>query len=140
MKNFEPIDRDTGIENYPGYIGMTWDGDLYMSDKFKLFEKFNWDTYNELLYELGDSRQITYSVSGQKFTVDYNQEEDIAYLIDQLSTVEAYYDSGPPDGGPASGEGFIFFVVSNSTLEKALIEVSALTGALEYDLRLLSNG
>ena len=140
MKNFEPIDRDTGIENYPGYIGMTWDGDLYMSDKFKLFEKFNWDTYNELLYEPGDSRQITYSVSGQKFTVDYNQEEDIAYLIDQLSTVEAYYDSGPPDGGPASGVGFIFFVVSNSTLEKALIEVSALTGALENDLHLLSNG
>ena len=60
MKNFEPIDRDTGIENYPGYIGMTWDGDLYMSDKFKLFEKFKWDTYNELLYELGVSRQISY--------------------------------------------------------------------------------
>jgi hypothetical protein len=140
MKDFEPIDEDTGIEEYPGYIGMTWDRDLYMSDKFKLFEKFDWANYNDLLSELGDSRQITYSVSGQKFTVDYNQEEDLAYLIDQLSTVEAYYDSGPADGGPASGAGFIFFVVSNSTLEKALIEVSALTSALENDLRLLRNG
>ena len=40
MKDFEPIDEDTGIEEYPGYIGMTWDRDLFMSDKFKFFEKF----------------------------------------------------------------------------------------------------
>jgi hypothetical protein len=118
---------------------MTWDRDLYMSDKFKLFEKFDWDTYNELLYELGDSRQITYAVSGQKFTVDYYQEEDLAYLIDQLVTVEAHFDPGPANGGPASGDGFIFFIVNNSTLEKALIEVSALMVALENDLRTLSH-
>jgi hypothetical protein len=140
MKDFEPIDEDTGIEEYPGYIGMSWDGDLYMSDQFKLFEKFDWANYNDLLSELGNSRQITYYVSEQIFTVEYNQEEDIAYLIDQLVTVEAYYDSGPADGGPASGHGFIFFIVNNSTLEKALIELSALTLALENDLRLLRNG
>ena len=54
MQNFVPIDDETGIEEYPGYVGMTWDGELSMHTDFKRFQEFSWDTFSELVQERGE--------------------------------------------------------------------------------------
>lgn len=34
MKEFIQLDEETGIDEYPGYVGMTWDGELSMLKEF----------------------------------------------------------------------------------------------------------
>ena len=68
MIDFEPIDEETNIVDYPGYVGMTWDGELSMSKEFKDFGTFDWDTYSELIEEFNESRSISY-----EFRIHNNQ-------------------------------------------------------------------
>jgi len=139
MIDFEPIDEDTGIEEYPGYVGMTWDGDLSMSKEFKDFEKFDWNIYSELLEELDDPHIISYQFRNYKQIVKFVAYQDVGYLVDQFITVESHRDDGSSYGGMASGSGFIFFLKNEYTLDDAIEEINAVTMALGEDLGKYSN-
>ena len=133
MIDFEPIDEDTGIDDYPGYIGMTWDGELSMSKEFKDFEKFDWNTYSELIEELCESRTISYQFRNHKNLVRFEAYQDIGFLVDELITVETHSDDGSSYGGMASGRGYIFFLRNGYNLDDAIEEFKTITIALNED-------
>ena len=134
MVDFEPIDEDTGIEEYPGYVCMTWDGELSMSNEFKDFETFDWNTYSELIEELDDSREISYEFQNHKHQVSFEAYQDIGFLVDKLITVESHEDNGASYGGMASGRGYIFFLRNGYNLNDAIEEFKSVTIALIVDL------
>ena len=134
MIDFEPIDEDTGIEDYSGYIGMTWDGELSMSKEFKDFEKFDWNGYSELIEELDGIQLISYEFQNHKHQISFEAYQDVGFLVDQLITVEAHSDDGASYGGMASGRGYIFFLRNGYNLDDAIEEVNAVTSALIDDL------
>ena len=139
MIDFEPIDEDTGIEEYPGYVGMTWDGELSMLSDFENFKKFNWDTYSEFIEELGESRDISYQFRNQKKLVRFEAYQDIGFLVDEFLSVEAHSDDGSSYGGMASGRGYIFFLRAGFNLVDAIEEFNAVAIALNEDLKSISS-
>ena len=134
MIDFEPIDDDTGIADYPGYVGMTWDGELSMLNEFKNFKRFNWDTYSELIEELNESRIISYEFRNHKNQILFEAFQDVGFLVDELITVESHKDDGASYGGLASGRGYIFFLRNGCNLDDAIEEVNVVTSALIEDL------
>ena len=134
MIDFEPIDDDTGIADYPGYVGMTWDGELSMSKEFKDFEKFDWNGYSELIEELDGIQLISYEFQTHKHQVWFEAYQDVGFLVDQLITVEAHSDDGASYGGMASGRGYIFFLRNGYELNDAIEEFNAVARALIEDL------
>ena len=63
---------------------------------------------------------------------------DMAVLLDQIPSIQVKYDNGPKDAGPASGEGYVFFIADGVSMERLTAEVSALKAALDKDLQSLS--
>jgi|GEM_PF-5727337 len=138
MIDFEPIDDDTGIEEYPGYVGMTWDGEISMLKKFENFKNFNWDSYSELIEESNESRVIFYEFRGHKNQFLFEAYQDVGFLIDELITVECHKDDGASYGGMASGRGYIFFLRNGYNIDDAIEEFNTVTTALVEDLGKLS--
>ena len=134
MIDFEPIDDDTGIADYPGYVGMTWDGELSMSKEFKDFGTFDWDTYSELIEEFNESRIISYEFRNHKNQFLFEAYQDVGFLVDKLITVESHKDDGASYGGMASGRGYIFFLRNGYELNDAIEEFNAVARALIEDL------
>ena len=134
MIEFEPIDEETNIVDYPGYVGMTWDGELSMSKEFKDFGTFDWDTYSELIEELNESRIISYEFQTHKNQFIFEAYQDVGFLVDELITVESHKDDGASYGGMASGRGYIFFLRNGYNLDDAVEEFNAVTMALIEDL------
>ena len=139
MIDFEPIDDDTGIEDYPGYVGMTWDGELSMSSGFENFQNFNWDRYSELIDELGEVRHISYEFRNFNNHFSFEAYQNIGYLVDGLISVEVHKDDGSSYGGMASGSGLIFFLKNGYSLEDAIEEFKAVAIALYSDLKSISS-
>jgi hypothetical protein len=139
MIEFKPIDKETSIEDYPGYVGMTWDTELYMSKEFNEFEKFNWKKYSELVDGLNGARFISYQFRDQKNEIKYEAFQDVGEIIDELITVESHWDDGGSYGGMASGSGYIFFLRSGYSLQDAVEELNALTISLKLDLDSIAN-
>lgn len=137
---FRPIDEETSIEDYPGYIGMTWDGEISMSRDFRRFQDFRWVEYSAAIEETTDSRQIAFTFAGKSTVLNFEPYQDVAFLMDQLTTVEVHRDHGSSYGGMASGSGYIFFSKNLSSLDDARDEVLALVQSLESDLIELSKG
>jgi hypothetical protein len=138
MEELDLIDEDTSIEEYPGYCGMTWDGELYLGPELKILEDFDWSSYWDLVSEHGEPRRI--SLLGLPYAVkcEFEAYSDLAVLLDQIPSIQVKYDNGPKDAGPASGEGYVFFIADGVSMERLTAEVSALKAALDKDLQSLS--
>lgn len=139
MIDFEPIDEESGIEDYPGYVGMTWDGELSMSNDFENFKNFNWKFYAELVDDLGESRSIEYVYKNFKNSLIYEAYQDAGLVVDRFISVEVHKDDGSSYGGMASGSGLIFIRKVGFTIEDAIEEFNAVAIALNKDLKSLSN-
>lgn len=138
MIDFSPIDQETGIEDYPGYIGMTWDGEISMSRDFRQFQDFRWAEYFDAIEASADLREIDFTFSGKCTVISIEPYQDVAFLMDQLSTVEVHRDDGSAYGGMASGSGYIFFSKNLDSLDDSREEVLALVQALLMDFVKLS--
>jgi hypothetical protein len=134
MQNFVPIDEETGIEEYPGYVGMTWDGELSMHADFKRFQQFDWDSFSELVQERDEKIELLYKFRERLYRLEFEAYQDLGYMIDELQTVEAHYDDGAKYGGMASGSGFIFFLKNKNSISDAKSEINALLDSLEEKL------
>ena len=139
MINFEPIDEETNIVDYPGYVGMTWDGELSISSEFKNFEIFDWNTYSELIEELNESRYFDYQFRNLNNHVSFEAYQDIGILVNCFITVEVHNDDGSSYGGMASGRGYIFFLRTGFNLGDAIEEFNAVALALNEDLKSISS-
>jgi hypothetical protein len=138
MEEFYPWDDEKPIEEYPGYIGMTWDGEFYPGPELEMFEGFDWSTYWDLIDQHGERRRV--SLPDLPYVVECLIEaySDLAFLFDQMPSIQVKYDKGPPDAGPASGEGFVFFIADGISIERLNAELLALKKSLDLDLQHLS--
>lgn len=137
MKSFEPIDEETGIEQYPGYLGMTWDGEVFMIQPLIRFQEFDWRKYWHLLEEAGRSGEITFEFQGKSRWIEYEPYADVAYILDELTSVEVHRDDGVSYGGMASGSGYIFFLKDGYSLDEVVQEFYSLMPAIDHDLACL---
>lgn len=129
--------HDTPIESYPGYIGHTWDGEGHLGPELSPLESVNWRDYFDLLDEQDSNGQIFVDYGLNHIVLDlmsFRETGDLAHILDQLPTVSVYRDPGNPDGGPASGSGYIFFTADGVTTEELQSSVSALVAAVKANL------
>jgi hypothetical protein len=59
------------------------------------------------------------------------------HMLSQLRSVTVCLDEGPPNAGPASGSGYVFFIPEGATVDRLVMEVTSLRWALDDDLQQL---
>jgi hypothetical protein len=134
METWDNDDYETPIEEYPGYLGHTWDGELYVGPHLTMLSEFDWSSYMDLLDGEG-GRSIKISLPSGTTIIEIEAYDDPALIVDQLPSIKVLRDAGNPDGGPASGAGYIFFLAEDSSLEILASEISALVENLKTDLK-----
>ena len=105
METLVSDDYETPVEEFPGYVGHTWDGEFFPGPELEALSSFDWDAYRELIDETNRPRQLGMALAGGTLEVSINAYDGIASLLDQCPSVEVWLDAGPPDAGPASGSG-----------------------------------
>jgi hypothetical protein len=137
MQEFPFVNREQPIEEYPGYIGMTWDGEFYPGPELKDLNRFDWQSYFELVDD--KQRKLSVGLASGMVEIIFEPYDDMAVFMDQLPTVTVYFDPGPPDGGPASGDGYVFFLADGATRAMLQADIDALLTALRLDHASLKN-
>lgn len=138
MKPFNNDDYETPIEEYPGYIGYSWDRNFVPGPELTALKDFDWRTYSQRIDEAGGSRTIKVPLENEVLALTFDAYDDIANLLDQLPAVEVYKDDGPPNQGPAGGSGFVFVLKDDATLKELSEQIAALRQSLDVDFSLLS--
>ena len=131
MEEFPFSDDERPIEEYPGYIGMTWDGQFYPGPELEDLNSFGWQSYFELIDE--GERKLRVGLASGLTELVFQPYDDIAVFLDQLPTVSVYRDRDPPDAGPASGAGYLFFLADGFTMPMLQADIEALLTALNSD-------
>jgi hypothetical protein len=119
-------------------MSVTWDGQFYLAPELKVLESFDWLAYRELLEDYGRPRRLVLRGLPQPIECEIEPYNDLAYLLDQMPSVQVKRDNGPPDAGRASGSGFVFFIPDGVSYEQFVREMASLRDALDADLRELS--
>jgi hypothetical protein len=133
MKKDESGDYETPVEEWPGYIGMSWDGQLSLEPELQKLDEFDWDAYRDLAPT--EERELSVHLRTGARRIKWDINSDIALLLDELPSIDVTMDSGPEDAGPASGSGYIFCLANNTSPEDLDSDVSALLAALNADLQ-----
>jgi len=120
----------------PGYLGMTFDGEIDLSSALGDLRDFPWDDYGMLADELQMAdRKLSIALKNTTFVIE-GTAWDPESFINGLPAVVAIYDC-PPDQGPASGSGYIFFKADGFSDKQVLDEANALYKALTVDHELM---
>ena len=131
MQKNDNDDYETPIEEWPGYLGHTWDQELFAGPELRELAQFDWDAYRELAPT--DVREIALDLASGRKVIKFDVYSDIAELLDALPSIDVTHDSGPDDAGPASGSGYIFCLANGSGLKALGSDISALVAALKSD-------
>jgi hypothetical protein len=134
MKTLDSGDYETPVEEYAGILGYTWDGELTVIDPaLSPLEQFDFDAYSELI-EGDGSYTLQVELDGSSRPIIVEPYSDIACLLEQIESLDVSFDSGPADGGPASGAGYLFFLEDGYSCEAVEKHVNALVTALRNDM------
>ncbi len=133
MRADDSEDYETAIEEWPGYLGHSWDGELFLGPELQRLSQFDWSAYEEL--EPGDERELLVHLGDGSKMLKLDAFLNVALLLDGLPSVEVTKDNGPPNAGPGSGGGYIFCLAENASLERLRADVGALIAALEADAK-----
>jgi hypothetical protein len=135
MELFLSDDYETPLEEYPGYLGLTWDGEFNAADEaLRPLGEFDLQRYSELVDEHGITRHLKIDLPSGSISVVFDAYNDFAHILDQLPTIKVYRDNGPPDAGPASGAGYLFFIADGVSYFDLKESIAVLVAALKSDL------
>jgi hypothetical protein len=81
----------------------------------------------------GRTRKLRVGLASGLTKLVFEPYDDIAVFLDQLPTVSVYFDPGPRNPGPASGEGYVFFLADGFTMSMLQADIEALLTALNTD-------
>jgi hypothetical protein len=137
MEIWENDDYETPVEQYPGYLGVAWEGTLLAGTELQPLTSLDLRRYSELVDERGGERQLNIDLPSSKLTILFRAYDSIADILDQLPSVRVYLDNGPPDGGPASGGTHVFFLAEQVTETDLEASIAALVTALKSDFACL---
>jgi hypothetical protein len=135
MEDLDNTDQETPIEEYPGFVGYTWDGEFRPGPELKVLGDFDWSTYWELADNYENPRRIVLSYTPKDIECTVGAYEDIAHLLDQIPSLTVMYDNGPADAGPASGTGYVFFIADETSVETLVADMSRLRAGLDADFQ-----
>ena len=121
----------TGLTDWPGCLGSSWDGDLTPGPELASLQTFDWEAYQELAES--DQRSLEVDLPTGRTMVPFDVYDDIAVLLGALPAIEAWSDSGPDDAA-ASGSGYNYWLADGFQRTDVADQVSALLDALRRDL------
>jgi hypothetical protein len=127
-------DYETPIEEYPGYLGLIWDGTFLAGEELRPLKGLDLLRYSELVDEHGGMRHLKLTLATGSTTITFKAYDEIAHILDQLPTVTVYQDYDPPGAGPASGTGYYFFIGDDVSDFDLKASITALVAALKSDL------
>jgi hypothetical protein len=130
MKQLERLDEDTPIDAYQGFIGVTMDHhDLFAASQYSILKSFDWDDF---FSEINEEEVRTYSIklSTGLASIFVNNESTLAELLDQVPSVDVFYDT-PENQGPGSATFHIFIEADSSSHEKIVGDITRLIQAFK---------
>jgi hypothetical protein len=136
MKPFIPIDDSdqTGIEDYPNWLGTSWDNELRTIESIRSLSEIDWLSLGEVIDAIAPERDsrgfgiVKINLDGKEIRVC--AYDDPAILLDQIPSIDVRQDDGPPDAGPAAGRGYHFFVNEGYDQKVAESDINALASLL----------
>ena len=136
MSRMKPLDwtnPEVPIEEYPGYVGVLIDNELFAEPELAVIEGFDWSGYEELLFEYGNPRSI--ELAGLAKTLRCDRDNcDLLSLLDQLSSLQVLRDDAEPEG-PASAAIYVFAIADGFEVDQLRLETRALRAALDADMK-----
>jgi hypothetical protein len=137
MEEFDSDGPERPIETYPGFIGMTVDGDLHPERQLRCLSNINWNRYYHLREWAPDDHTIEVVFRRGPRQISSTYEDSIASLLDQVPSIKVAHDPdiGSVPGGTASF--YIFFIADDASEEELEHDVLALEAALQSDFRTL---
>ena len=138
IENWDNDDYERPFEEYPAGLGYTWDGELQLGPHLAPLDKFDWSGYMDLV-EIEVNPGVRVELASGHVDIKFEYGDDLAIFLDYLPSVTVFRDTGNPDGGPASGAGYVFFLAEDATLEGLEVEIRALLDALNADLATLKS-
>jgi hypothetical protein len=134
MERLEPIDEDTPIEGYPGFLGFMWDLDLAIVDpEIKIMKDFEWKKYFDALQYLPE-RILKINLSLGSTEISITEDSNLATILDQIPSIKVTIDV-PDNQGPGGGAAHVFFIGDNSDYKSAVNDINALIEVLRTDFR-----
>ena len=138
MRDFLPIDAhlpvvsQTPIEEYPGFLGVLLDGDLYMIDELKFLQISKWHEYQNLIENSDDCiRILEVNINGITVAISIEPSDDISFAIDGIPSVDVQLDI-------ANGA-YAFFLKDGHTLEEVIHSLHSFDRAIDIDIKRLQN-
>jgi hypothetical protein len=125
------------VQHRPGYLGLSWDRELAAGPLLRPLKMFPWTEYNELCCLVPNARSLAVPFSSGSRIVRYEPEEDIAFLFEQIPTIDVFRDLGPPEPSFAAGSGYVFFQAKDAPKEAVQADIVTLLAALRADLEAL---
>jgi hypothetical protein len=89
MELWQNDDYEKPIEEYPGYLGLTWDGDFLAGEDLQALEGFELQRYSELVDQHRGPRHLKLTLPTGSTSIAFNAYDDIAHILDQLPTTRA---------------------------------------------------
>jgi hypothetical protein len=132
MELWDNYDRETPFEEYPGYLGYSWDGDFHAQSELAPLSNFDLLKYSELVDDRGGERQLNVVLPSGPITISFNAYDSMANILDQVPTVNVRLDNAPDDS-PASGTLCVFFIADGISKTELKVSVDALAKALKSD-------
>ncbi len=128
-------DYETPIEELPGILGYSWDGEFSpLCDALKNLKLIDFLEYSELTEEHGKARKFFVEFHNGRKEIEVEAYSDIALILDQVPSIDVQNDFGPPDAGPASGSGYLFFLKEDFSMKDVAHDVFKLRDALIRDI------
>ena len=124
---FDSDDYETSIEDFPGYVGHTWDGELFPGPALEALENFDWYRYEGLVSASGQPRRLVLTISEGPRVLLVKPEDGIHDLLEQHPSIQVWCDE------PAAGLGFFFTILDRANGEQLTLEIAALKSILEHD-------
>ncbi len=139
MKKYrwKPSEEVGDVQQESGYLGLSWDREISAGPLLRPVKAFPWGEYDELCQMLPSARSLAVAFSKGSHAVRYDADEDIAFLLDQVPTIEVLRDDGPPEPSFGAGGGYVFFRAKDATSESVQNDIAALLAALRADLEAL---
>jgi hypothetical protein len=126
MKELVQENHDISIDEYPGYLGLIWDGFFSPGQWLTAIEAF--DPVSSIDQDKLPLKLSIKTKSGRSFTIEI-LHDPLVDLIRSLPAVTSYTDRGPEDQ-VSPGSGFVFFLRHGSTYEGLAEEIEACLNAL----------
>jgi len=130
-------DHETPIEYYPGYLGHTYDRDIWFGPRLSIFSEFDWWGYLGLVDDVvcgsGEKHKLIVELRSGPIEINFDASYGPVMIIDHLPCINGYIVNDPPGARP-SGSGHVLILADDTNGQELEKCTAALAKALNDDL------